>query len=315
MLETIDALIPQLMDKHDVTGVSVALIDNAHIVYSGAFGKHENQPMTTETVISAQSLTKPIVAYAALQMIADGELELDTPLREYLETPYLPTDPYADEITPRHVLSHTCGFPNWRHWQPTIAPLKTMFKPGTDYHYSGEGYAYLQMIMEKITGQGLEDIMNPFLAEFGMNDSYLATYTDEEYEKAPFSFFPNARTNAAFSLMTHVIDYSKFIIAMMQAEYTLIVDKMLQAEHRVAGKDNLHWGLGWGLEKTPTTTYFWQWGAGDIERHLAIGSVETKKGAVILTNTATGLELCQAVFSQIDPDIGTWIEWQRSKPR
>ena len=90
-------------------------------------------------------MSKPLFTYAALQLVESGKLDLDTPLDHYLPSPYLPDDPRTGEITPRMVMAHTTGLPNWRKggWRAG-GPLPLRFPPGTRFSYSGEGYLYLQ---------------------------------------------------------------------------------------------------------------------------------------------------------------------------
>jgi CubicO group peptidase (beta-lactamase class C family) len=91
-----------------------------------------------------------VVAYAALRLCDNGILQLDRPLASYLTTPYLPNEPALAQITLRQVLSHTTGFPNWR---ASEQPLRVRWQPGTRFGYSGEGYLYLQHVIEHLTQQ------------------------------------------------------------------------------------------------------------------------------------------------------------------
>ena len=71
------------------------------------------QPVSEETVFEAASLGKPVFAYAVLRMADAGVLDLDRPLYDYLPLPDA-NNPRMKRVTPRHVLSHTTGLPNWR---------------------------------------------------------------------------------------------------------------------------------------------------------------------------------------------------------
>src|SRR6185295_2724162 len=99
------------------------------------------RPVDPRTIFEAASISKPIVALGALDLVRRGALSLDTPLDAYLPEPYLPVDRRASTITARMVLGHTTGFPNWR---PRGEPLALLRDPGTRFGYSGEGYVYLQ---------------------------------------------------------------------------------------------------------------------------------------------------------------------------
>jgi CubicO group peptidase (beta-lactamase class C family) len=95
-------------------------------------------PVNDTTVFEAASLSKPVVAWAALRLVDQDRLGLDVPLSTYLGTA---TDDGLDAlgrtITARQVLSHTSGLPNWRPAQ--AAQVATAFTPGNRFSYSGEG--------------------------------------------------------------------------------------------------------------------------------------------------------------------------------
>ena len=59
-------------------------------------------------------MSKPFYTYALLKLVEDGKFELDRPLIEYLDKPYLVDEPLHKQITARMALTHTTGFPNWR---------------------------------------------------------------------------------------------------------------------------------------------------------------------------------------------------------
>lgn len=310
MTKSLSDLIPDWMQTLGVPCASVVIIDQHKIIYREGFGDFNGAPMRPDTVLSAQSLTKPLVAYLALQMVQSGQLDLDTPLRQYLENSYLPDDPRVDKITARHALSHSTGFPNWRD-QDTGLTLQ--FDPSTDYNYSGEGYCYLQTALETITGNSLENLLEPVLKDLSMLDSYMAVFTDEMREHWFFAQFEHLNTNAAFSLMTSADDYAQFMLAMLDDSNKAIIDIMLTPQQGVAGKDGFYWGNGWGIEDTSSYRYFWQWGAGMNERHLAIGCIDKGWSAIILTDgnegSDKGLELAHKIVQLYDPEIIKWFDW------
>ncbi len=85
-----------------------------------------------------------------------------TPLYQYLQKPLPDYPEYADlagdtryrAITARLALSHRTGFPNWRR-QTKEGKLVFQYIPGEKFLYSGEGYRYLQFVVEHITGEPL----------------------------------------------------------------------------------------------------------------------------------------------------------------
>jgi CubicO group peptidase (beta-lactamase class C family) len=77
----------------------------------GIKGAHDNSVVDTQTVFEAASLTKPVVAFIALQLVEEGRLDLHQPLFDICGE-YVPGDLRSRQITAFHVLAHTSGLPN-----------------------------------------------------------------------------------------------------------------------------------------------------------------------------------------------------------
>src|SRR5690349_9662681 len=110
-------LIAIWMPQADVPGLSVALVEGDEVVWTAGFGVADaatHVPATADTVFQAASLSKPVVAYAALREVDAGRLDLDQPLAAYLSEPYAPDVPQVQAVTARQVLSHSSGLQNWR---------------------------------------------------------------------------------------------------------------------------------------------------------------------------------------------------------
>ncbi|HEX2145023.1 MAG TPA: serine hydrolase domain-containing protein [Glycomyces sp.] len=142
------------------------------------------------------SLTKSMVAAVLLQLQSEGDFDLDRPLSDYL--PGLL--PYAEEPTVRQVMQHTSGldeyfryllasiiegdltdlYANYRtHYSPeelvavgTQGPL--LFEPGTDWTYSNTGYIALGLLIEELTGDDLDDVLEDRVFDpADLDDTYL----------------------------------------------------------------------------------------------------------------------------------------------
>ena len=152
LTEKLQKNIPELMRTFNVPGLSLALIRDAQLVWSQCFGyrnKDTKEVVAEDTVFEAASLSKPVYAYAALKLCESGVLHLDDPLNDYLPD-YIANEPRLSQITMRHVLRHTSGFPNWR---PKGKALEMQFSRGERFLYSGEGYMYLQEVKAQVTKQ------------------------------------------------------------------------------------------------------------------------------------------------------------------
>jgi CubicO group peptidase (beta-lactamase class C family) len=319
------------MTARRVPGVSIAMIRDAGIAWTGHFGVRDSTtgvPVDDATVFSAQSMSKPVFAYHVMKLCERGVLDLDGPLTHYTRDMFVKDDPRLREITVRRVLSHTTGLPNWR---TTDDPLRINFAPGSKWSYSGEGYYYLQSIVSRLTGRidevqceafemGYRVCASDFgeymeanlLRPFGMTSSgygwtpamqrSVASPHDpagQPLPKTPPSAPAISRYGSAGALMTTATDYSRFLIEVMQPkpadDYRLneTSRKEMLKPQIAAGASPIRasWALGWQI---------WHLDQGDVVAHggdfdgwhsQSAFSPERKAGFVILTNSEGGSAL------------------------
>ena len=162
--------LPRLLELASVPGLALAVVDQGRVWRRG-FGRAVEdpaQPVSEETVFEAASLGKPVFAYAVLRMADAGVLDLDRPLYDYLPLPDA-NNARMKRVTPRHVLSHTSGLPNWRQ---QLSPLEPATDPGKEFSYSGEAYFYLQRVVEALSGKPFSRLMREqVLDPLGMKQS------------------------------------------------------------------------------------------------------------------------------------------------
>jgi CubicO group peptidase (beta-lactamase class C family) len=313
--------VPELMKKSNVPGVSVALIRHGKTIWVHGFGVKEagtTQPVTGETVFEAASLSKPVFAYGVLKLVDQGKLGLDVPLTTYLPKPYIQGDQRLAKITARIVLSHRTGFPNWRDGDS----LPIYFTPGERFSYSGEGYIYLQRVVEQITGKRLNEyVTETVFAPLGMtSSSYLwrpgfdaLTATGHAPDGKPTPVWKPAEAGAASTLNTTAKDYALFVEAVLNRKglkpETLremeTPQIALDPECRICIKrqpaqlsKNLFWGLGWGIQRTDQGEALWHWGDNGAFKCFVMAEPQTKSAAVMFANSQNGLQLAEPLIEQ-----------------
>jgi len=161
----IDAEVNTIMTRTHANGMAVAVIDRGKVGYTRAFGirNAKGDPLTADTVMYGASLTKTVFAYTVMQLVDQGKLSLDVPIRDDLDKPLpaygpdpvfpdkygpykdLADDPRWEKITPRMALTHSTGFSNFWFIEPD-QKLHIHFDPGTRFSYSGEGFILLQFV-------------------------------------------------------------------------------------------------------------------------------------------------------------------------
>ena len=238
----LDTAIPKAMATVDAKGLAVAIVDGGKVVYVRSFGQRNQQaePLRTDTVMSAASLTKPLFAYAVLQLADEGKIDLDASIASYLKEPlpsYPTLRPYAawrdlegDErwkkITPRILLSHRAGFANFQGLE-SDRKLHIHFEPGTRYAYSGDGINLLQFVLER--GLGLDitaELQRRVFERFGMQHTsmiwqqHAAENQADGYNNrgSPLPHLQRKRVAAASSMDTTIDDYARFVAGLVSGD-------------------------------------------------------------------------------------------------
>ena len=311
-----------------IPGVSLATLRAggiARVLASGIRGAHDASPVDSHTVFEAASLTKPVVAFVALQLVGEGRLLLDVPLVDVCGE-YVPGDPRALRITARHVLAHTSGLPNIVHAE---APLKTYFEPGERFSYGSSAFAWLQRAMETVTGLSLEALaQRRVFAPLGMHDSSLewqerfaANHAQgHEWEGEPVAKRRVQKAQASWSLLTTAGDYIRFVQAVVRGDglhgdlqeawFAPAVTACSGVEDLAGARPldpGIAWGLGWGLE--PAQQCFFHWGHSPGFRAFVLGHRRTGDAVVWLANSARGLRLAHRVLPQVAPGEHPSLRW------
>jgi len=279
------------------------------------------------TVFEAASLSKPVFAHAVLQLLDQGYLSLDAPLGDYLPN-YVPADDRAASITPRQVLSHSAGLPNWRN---ADVPLKTYFQPGDQFSYSGEKFLYLQKAVEAITGEKMHMLVDRLVCEpFAMTRSCFIwnqrfdnnrAYPHDAFGRPALSYKPG-EANAAWSFQTSAADFARFLLAVLDGSRlksesaALWLRPQIEVKHRAIqclGPSSgdvvtgVAWGLGWGLESGEGT--FFHWGDNGPFTAFTIGLLKDRAALVVFTNGASGLSIMPELVAHFMPGDRPSLAW------
>ncbi len=157
----LEARIAAAMASTRANGLAVGVIDLGRVRLVRALGirNARRDPLTPETIMYGASITKAVFAYAVMQLVDAGRLDLDRPFADMMDQPLpsypdyaaLTSDPRWRALTPRMALTHSTGFANFAAVEPDHT-LRIHFTPGTHYAYSGEGLLLLQFALEHQPG-------------------------------------------------------------------------------------------------------------------------------------------------------------------
>lgn len=168
----VDATLARLVEEHDVTTAGAAIIRNGDIEWTGYYGEQSpGVPASASTIFNVASISKTITAETILHLVDKGALSLDEPIHPWWVDPDIANDPRHKQLTPRLLLTHKSGFPNWRFFLDD-RKLRFISEPGTTYGYSGEGFEYLARYAEEKLGRVFDALVREELFEpLGMQDA------------------------------------------------------------------------------------------------------------------------------------------------
>ncbi len=323
----LDLHISDLLEKHQVPGLSYTRISNGYLEFSKGYGianTETGQAVDASTVFEAASLTKPLLAQVVMKLWEDQYIDLDLPLVEYLPPQLDTANPKRfNAITATHVLTHTTGLPNWHNGS---RPVRLRFDPGTKFSYSGMAYVYLQRVVEHITRVPLERYLQKNLFDDLRMDSASLVWRDDYDTRLAYGHNPNGtpsrqrvlNSNAASSLVCNAQDYARFIQLLLNIlpksrsglnlkQGTL--DHMLTPQSTVA--ENISWGLGWGIQESKSGNTYWHWGSnGNRYNSFVVWDRKKKDAVVIMTNSGNGLNLCKELVPHLMKGPHPAFDWK-----
>jgi len=192
--EHLDEQIPCLMDRFGVPGVSMALVLDGELAWSGAYGYadlEQGRKMTVDAICRAESITKSVTAWGVMRLVERGLIDLDVPVQEYLGGWQLPETEFDErEVTARRLLSASAGMPLGTIGESAeYAPQSDMpslrdylteearliREPGSGFLYSNPGFNLLELLIEEVTGRDFSEYMaEEVLIPLGMANASFA---------------------------------------------------------------------------------------------------------------------------------------------
>jgi len=181
---SIDQAATKALAETGVPSASVAVVKDAEIVYTQAYGDARIDPVVaarSDMRYSIGSISKQFTATAVLMLVEEGKLSLDDHVSRFL-----PDLTRANEVTVRELLSHTSGYSDY--WpQDYVPPMMLQpisadeilqrwarkpldFDPGTKWQYSNTNYVIAGLIIEKLSGMPLlQFLQTRIFAPLGMH--------------------------------------------------------------------------------------------------------------------------------------------------
>jgi hypothetical protein len=181
-MNEIDQIFADYFKQDRSPGLVYGITDGSKLIHAKALGVKAigGDVVETDTSFRVASLTKSFTASAVLLLRDRGLISLEIPAKKYvpelanIKSPF----PDAPELTIRHFLSMSSGFPTDNEWADRLEDIDDSellkiisngarfdFKPGTSYEYSNLGYAILALVVKNVSGSSFIDFVQQEIFE------------------------------------------------------------------------------------------------------------------------------------------------------
>jgi CubicO group peptidase (beta-lactamase class C family) len=273
MGEWLRARLPELLAEYDVPAAAVAVARGDEVVdaAAGVLSTATGVTATTDAIFQIGSITKVFTATLVQQLVDEGLVELDLPVRTWLPGLRLADEQAAATLTVRQLLTHTAGFEGdvftdtgrgddcLERYVDLLADDPQLFAPGEMWSYNNAGFCVLGRLVEVVRGRPYDaclraHLLDPLGLTHAATDPYEAVlhrvavgHLGEAPDQHPTDTWALARSNAAAGSMLAM--RARDLVAFARHHLTrpeLAVMREPQVELPDLGQGEA-WGLGWEL--------------------------------------------------------------------
>ena len=322
--------IEKRMQELSVPGLSIAVLNNGVIEWAKGYGvadSLENRKVTTETLFQAGSISKPLAATRAHQLVEQNIINLDSNVNMYLSSWKLADNEFTEKekVTIRRILNHTAGltiwgFPGYAKGEkiPSIPEIldgkgntdsvRVYKKPGESWRYSGGGYTIMQQMITDIEQKQFSEIMqknvlNPLAMKFSTYENPLpkkyhniaATgyYSDGTQVEGKWHTYPEMAAAGLWTTPSELILWGKEIQHILQTQKDGLLQAKTVNEMLIPNEDDQ------GLGPYVLDLSFGHGGADEGFRAELLVWKETSNAVVIMTNSDNGSTIIREIILSI----------------
>jgi CubicO group peptidase (beta-lactamase class C family) len=173
----INEQLPALIEKYDVPGAAVAVLAGGEVVddAAGVLNKATGVEATADSVFQIGSVTKLWTSTLVMQLVDEGKVDLDVPIRTYLPEFKIADEGAAAQITTRHLLNHTSGFEGdiftdtgvgddcVEKYLGVLHEVPQLFPVGEQFSYNNAGYCVLGRLVEVLREKPYDECLREYL--------------------------------------------------------------------------------------------------------------------------------------------------------
>ena len=332
------------MDELGVPGISIAVLADGEIGWAKGYGfadVESRRPVTVNTLFQAASISKPVAALAALQLVEEGRVGLDTDVNTYLKSWLLPVNELAAEapVTLRRLLTHRAGlsvsgFPGYGpdesvpdapgvlDGRGNTDPVRVVMTPGERWRYSGGGYTVMQQLVADLRNDTFAAVMRrEVLDPIGMvrstyeqpipldrQDDIAKGYRrDGTSVVGGWHTYPEQAAAGLWTTPSELALYAREVQRAWRGESARVLGQPLARQMLTPDEDS--WGLGPGISEDGKR--FRHGGSNQGFRSTFAAHIDGDDGVFVMTNSDSGSELANEIAITVADAYG----WSGPRPR
>ncbi|MEQ8317894.1 MAG: serine hydrolase domain-containing protein [Phycisphaerales bacterium] len=339
----VDQAVRDEMERQELVGVAIGVIREGRIAYTAGYGlaDRENEvPVTEDTMFRWASISKPVTAVAAMQLVERGELDLRADVRDHV----LAFPDKGTAITTEQLLSHLSGIVHYSNgpvirrpreydsanpYESVILALDRfalsplVSEPGERYNYSTHAYILASAVVER-AGEGTfwEQVQSRICEPLGLQtlqpDYQWVDIPNRAvgYRKIGDHVFRSTNTDVSWKLggggfISNVHDLARFAAALMNHELVgeaTSQDMWTERLDREGASRN--YGLGLNVSRPNGNLRIAHNGSQEKARTRMMFYPELRHGVVVMSNTvhadpgAITTAIYRAINESEDVDAG-----------
>ena len=183
--------LPALVEKYGVPGAAVAVLQDGEVIddAAGILNKATGVEATPDSLFQIGSITKLWTSTLVMQLVDEGKVDLDAPVRTYLPEFRIGDEAAAEVITVRMLLNHTSGFEGdiftdtgvgddcVEKYLGVLHEVPQLFSPGEQFSYNNAGYCVLGRLVEVLREKTYDACLREHLfAPLGLTHAAASPY-------------------------------------------------------------------------------------------------------------------------------------------
>jgi CubicO group peptidase (beta-lactamase class C family) len=326
--------------KGNINSIALAIYKNGEVFhnYYGEIDRNGKNKPNDNTLYEIASISKVFVGSLAAKAVLENRIKLDEDIRKHLVDAYPNLEYQGTPITIKNLLTHTLGFKTKvpkkllevnkktaegyyesRPFDYTMSTfleeLKTVEldkKPGTFYDYNSIGSELMAYILEQVYHTSYKDLLQDFLNELDMKNTYLSDYQEHKHylansytnvgELAPIE--KNPLLGGGYGIITTLPDLVKLMKFQLESENPLVKEavKTLFEDDQNNVMGYLWQDMGTGKEEG---FYYSKTGDTNGVRSGILICPDSKYGQIVIINNKSDLALndWEILFNKIETDL------------